>query len=144
MNKQFIIYGVTILLLLLELSGCFDDNNIDKKNGENLELNEFIGRWKTSIYYYDINGTKYDEQPSNSTFYTNGTMGSESVENNETIWTPYTVENNKICFGEVTDEDYICYDYAFSEDGTLASLEVVWQDPYYGDVYHIFIDMIKY
>jgi len=141
MKKQLIIYGITILLLILGLSGCLDDN--DKENGVNPELKVFIGKWKTTIYYYDINGTKYDEQPSNSTFYTNGTMGSESAYDDEIIWTPYVIQDNQICLGEVNSSDYYCYNYEFSDDGTEGTLWSYIQDPNSGDEYEIVVEMIK-
>jgi len=141
MKKQLIICGVTIVLLMLGFSGCLD--NDDKENGENPEVNVFIGKWKTTIYYYDINGTKYDEQPSNSTFYTNGTMGSESAYDDEIIWTPYVIENNQICLGEANSSDYYCYDYEFSDDGTEVTLWTYVQDPNSGDEYEIVVEMIK-
>ena len=47
MKKQLIIYVVTILLLVLGFSGCLEDSNKDKENGESSEDNLFIGKWKT-------------------------------------------------------------------------------------------------
>ena len=140
MKKEFIVCGVTTLLLIIGLSGCFEDNNKD-----NTQDNLFIGKWKTTIYYYDENGTRYDENPSNSTFYNNGTMGSESVENNEIIWTHFSIESNQICFGEVDDPEYLCYYYEFSDDGTQATLWTYVTDPYsdYGETYELVIEMTK-
>ena len=140
MKKEFIICIVTILLLILGLSGCLED-----KNEDNTKDNLFIGKWKTTIYYFDENGTKHDEKPSNSTFYNNGTMGSESIENNEIIWTPYAIENNQICFGEVNDSEYLCYYYEFLEEGKQATLWTYVTNPYsdYGETYELIIEMTK-
>jgi len=145
MKKQLIIGGVTIILLTLGLSGCLDDGNKDTENGDNPESNIFIGRWKTTIYSFDRNGTRYDELPSNSTFYNNGTMGSESVEDDEIIWTPYSLENDQICFGEATASEYLCYDYEFSNNGTKVTLWTYVTDPYseYGDTYELVVEMTK-
>jgi hypothetical protein len=145
MKKQFIVIGATILLLVLGISGCLEDSNKNKENGQSPEVNVFIGKWKTTIYYYDENGTKYDEKPSNSTFYTNGTMGSESVEDNETIWTPYAIENNQICLGEADVTEYYCYYYNFSTDETQARLWTYVTNPYSetGETYEVVIEMIK-
>jgi hypothetical protein len=145
MKKQLIIIVVTIVLLMFGLSGCFEDSNKDKENGENSEVNAFIGKWKTTIYYYAENGTRYDEPSSNSTFYTNSTMGSESVEADEIIWTPYVIENNQICLGEANASDYLCYYYNFSDDGTEATLITYFQDPNSesGETYEIVVKMIK-
>ena len=140
MKKKLILFGVTILLLTLVLSGCLEDDN---KN--NTKSNLFIGEWETTIYYFDENGTRHDEKSSSSTFYNNGTMGSESVENNEIIWTPYTIENDQICFGEVNDSEYLCYYYEFLEEGKQAKLLTYVTNPYsdYGETYEIVIEMTK-
>jgi len=145
MKKQLIIGGVTIILFTLGLSGCLDDGNKDTENGDNSESNIFIGKWKTTIYYYDINGTRYDEQPSNSTFYINGTMGSESVEDDEIIWTPYSLENDQICFGEATASEYYCYDYEFSDNETKVILWTYVTNPYSeeGETYELVVEMTK-
>jgi len=103
----------------------------------------FIGKWKTTIYSYDQNGTRYDEQPSNSTFYNNGTMGSESVENDEIIWTPYVLENTQICFGEANASEYYCYDYEFSDNGTKVILWTYVTNPDSGETYELVVEMIK-
>ena len=140
MKKELIIFGITILLLTLVSSGCLEDNN---KN--NTKSNLFIGEWETTIYYFDENGTRHDEKSSKSTFYNNDTMGSESVENNEIIWTPYTIENDQICFGEVNDSEYLCYYYEFLEEGKQAKLLTYVTNPYsdYGETYEIVIEMTK-
>ena len=145
MKKQLIIYIVTILLLILGFSGCLEDSNKDKQNNESSEINLFIGKWKTVPYYFDENGTRYDDQPSNSTFYNNGTMGSESIEDNEIIWTPFVIKNNQICFGEVNTSEYLCYNYEFSNNGTKAKLVTYVTNPYseYGEIYELVIEMIK-
>jgi hypothetical protein len=141
MMKKIIIFVVTILLLTLKLSGCLEDDN---KN--NTKSNLFIGEWETTIYYFDENGTRHDEKPSNSTFYNNGTMGSESVENNKIIWTPFEIENNQICFGEVNDPEYLCYYYEFLEEGKQATLWTYVPNPYsdYDEgAYELYIEMTK-
>lgn len=144
MKKLFIICGVTILLLILGLSGCLDSNK-DKENGKSSEVNLFIGKWKTTIYYLDENGTGYDQPSSNSTFYTNGTMGADSVEGNETIWTPYAIENDQICMGDANDSAYLCYYYEFSNNETKVTLESYFQNPNSdtGETYRIVVEMIK-
>jgi hypothetical protein len=106
------------------------------------ETNLFIGKWKTAPYQVYQNGTRYDGIPSNSTFYTNGTMGSEEVIDDEIIWTPYVIENNQICFGEANASDYYCYDYEFSDNGTKAILGTYDTDPY-GDTYEFVVEMTK-
>jgi hypothetical protein len=143
MKKQLITGGVIILLLMLGLSGCFGDSNKEKENGESSEINLFIGKWKTTIYYFDINGTRFDEPSSNSTFYNNGTMGSESIEADEIVWTPYVIENNQICLGEANALDYYCYNYEFSNNGTKATLWTYVTDPYSGETYELVVEMIK-
>jgi hypothetical protein len=145
MKKQLIIIGAAILFLALGLSGCFGDSNKDKENGESSEVNLFIGKWKTTIYYFDENETRFDKPSSNSTFYNNGTMGSESVEDDEIIWTPYVIENDQICLGEANDSEYFCYNYEISNTGTKATLVTYFQDPYSdsGETYKIVIEMNK-
>jgi len=145
MKKQLIVIGIAILLLILGLSGCLGDGNKDTENGENSEINEFIGKWKTTPYDVYENGTRYNETSSYSTFYTNGTMGSESVEGNETIWTPYTIENKQICFGDANDSGYLCYDYNFSDDGTQAKLWTYVTNPYSesGEAIWVVVEMMK-
>jgi len=71
-----------------------------KENGENLEVNLFIGTWKTTPYLIE-NGTRYNELSSNPTFYNNGSRRSESIYDDEIMWNPYIIENNQICLGEV-------------------------------------------
>jgi len=136
---------IAVLLLNIVFSGCFEDSTKDKENGKISEVNPFIGKWKTIIYYFDENGVRYDEQPSNSTFYNNGTKGSESVEDNEIIWTPFVIEKNQICFGEINDPDYLCYTYEFSNNGTKAILITYFTNPYseYGETYELVIEMTK-
>jgi len=143
MKKLLIICIVTILLFVVGFSGCFEDSNKDKENSENSEVNVFIGKWKTTIYYVEENGTRHDEQPSNSTFYINGTMGSVSVEDNEIIWTPYVIENNQICIGEADALDYYCYDFEFSNNGTKARLWTYITNSDYGETLLYVIEMIK-
>ena len=143
MKKQLIIVGVIIVLLMIGFSGCLEDSNKDKENGESPEINEFIGKWKTTIYYYDENGTRYNETSSNSIFYTNGTMGSESVVDNVSIWTPYVIENNQICIGEVNAEDYYCYDFEFSNNGTKVKLWTYITYSDYGETLLYIIEMVK-
>ena len=145
MKKQLIIYVVTILLLILGFIGCLEDSNKDKENGESPEINLFIGKWKTILYYFDENETRYDEQSSNSTFYNNGTMGSESVEDDTIIWTPYAIESNQICFGKINTSEYFCYNYEFSNNGTKAILMSYFTNPYseYEETYQLVIEMIK-
>ena len=145
MKKQLIIYIVTILLFVLGFSGCLEDSNKDKENGENSDDNLFIGKWKTKLYYFDENGTRYEEQSSNSTFYNNGTMGSESVEDDTIIWTPFVIDNNQICFGEANTSEYYCYNYEFSNNGTKAILMTYITNPYseYEETYQLIIEMIK-
>lgn len=143
MKKQLIVVGMTMLLFILLLSGCFENSNEDKENGESPEVKLFLGKWRTTIYYYDQNETRYDSNSSNSTFYNNGTMGSESVEDDKIIWTPYVIDNNQICLGEVNALDYLCYNYEFSNTGNEATLMAYYQDPNYGDTYRIVIEMIK-
>jgi hypothetical protein len=149
MKKQLIICGITILLLMLGLSGCLnnsnDNSNKDKGNGQNSEVNLFIGKWKTIPHVVYANGSIFNESSSNSTFYNNGTMGSESVENKEIIWTPYTINNNQICLGEANASEYLCYNYEFSDNGTNAILVAEYTDPYSdsGDTIEIVIEMTK-
>jgi len=142
MKKQLIIIGAAILLLALGLSGCFEDSNKDKGNGESLEDNLFIGMWKTTPYLIE-NGTRIDEPSSNATFYNNGTMRSESVYDDVIMWTPYIIENNQICLGETGASDYYCYDFEFSNNGTKVTLYTIFQDPDTGDTYELFVEMIK-
>jgi hypothetical protein len=145
MKKQLIIGGVIIVLLMLGFSGCFEDSNKDKENGVSPEAKLFIGTWKTSPYDVYENGTRYNETASNSTFYTNGTMGSESVEDNQIIWTSYTIENNQICFGDANNTEYLCYNYNFSDDGTQATLWTYVTNPYSdsGETIWVVVEMMK-
>jgi len=142
MKKQLIVIGAAILLLALGLSGCFGDNNKDKENGESSEVNSFIGMWKTTPYRIE-NGTRIDEPSSNATIYNNGTMRTESVYDNEIMWTPYIIENNQICFGEAGASDYYCYDFEFSNNGTKVTLVTIFQDPDTGETFELFVEMIK-
>ena len=75
MKKQLIVIGMTILLLILGLSGCFEDSNKDKENGENPEVKLFIGKWRTTIYYLIKMEQDMIQHSSNSTFYNNGYYG---------------------------------------------------------------------
>ncbi len=143
MKKQLIISGVLIVLLLLGVSGCFEDSNKDKENDISPEVKLFLGKWKTIIYYYDVNGTRYDEQSSNSTFYTNGTMGSESAYEDVLIWTPYVIQDNQICLGEANATSYSCYYYEFSDDETEATLWTYFTEEYSGEMYEIVVEMTK-
>lgn len=145
MKKQLILYVVTILLLLLGFSGCMEDSNKDKENNDTSEVNLFIGKWKTTPYIIYENGTTYDDQPSKSTFYSNGTMGSESIEDDTIIWTPFVIENNQICFGDYNDSEHLCYNYEFSNNGTKAILITYFTNPYseYEETYQLVVEMIK-
>ena len=124
MKKQLIISTVTIVLLLLGFSGCFEDSNKDKENGISPEVKLFLGKWKTTIYCLMKMEQDMMKQSSNSTFYTNGTMGSESAyEGDEMIWTPYVIQNNQICLGEANDYRVILVIIMnFSDDETEATL----------------------
>lgn len=144
MKKLLIMLGVTIIFLNLGFCGCLD-NNQDNNNDKSSDFNLFIGKWKNIIYYFDEYGERYDEPSSNTTFYNNGSMASESVENDELIWTSFNLENNQICLGEINDPDYLCYDYEFSNNGTKARLITYFTDPYseYGETYMLVIELIK-
>ena len=145
MKKLLIISTITIVLLLLGFSGCFGDSNEDKENGVSPVVKLFIGKWKTTPYIVYENGTRSNETSSNSTFYTNGTMGSESVQDDEIIWTPYTIENNQICLGDANDSEYLCYNYNFSDDGTQATLWTSVTNPYSdsGETIWVVVEMMK-
>lgn len=144
MKKWLIIGVLTIFLIILGFSGCLNNNsdNNNKNNGGNSEGNLFIGTWKDTPYTIE-NGTRKNQSSSNVTFYYNGTMRTESVYDEEILWTPYIIKNNQICFGAVNDPEYLCYNYIFSNNNTKVLLDATIEDQEAGFSYELFVELIK-
>jgi hypothetical protein len=138
MKKQLIVLLLSVPIICIAFSGCFGTSSDDEKN--KIEGNTFIGTWETYPYYY-VYGNRINETPSTATIYENGTMRTESVVNDEIIWNPYTIENNKFCMGEPSDS--FCYDYEFSNNGNKVILSTVYQDEETGEWINFFVDLIR-
>jgi hypothetical protein len=107
MKKQLILIGIAVILIVVGLSGCFENNN-EKKNIVNDDTSKFIGTWR----YLQDNSTE-----SLWTFYDNGSVKIvvtylyEDLPKNDTIWENFTVENNKLCLIFSDSPDCLVYKF---------------------------------
>jgi len=113
MKKQLVIIGIAALFLTVGMCGCIE-------NGKNANLEseivKFIGTWKMEI------GSELTELT--VTFYRNGSYKSidKRFDENGTIlsidiaWTPYYLENGKMCYKHEFYDSYNCLDYEFSDN----------------------------
>jgi hypothetical protein len=130
------IFGMVVLVIVVELNGCIEQ----KDNTENSVENLFIGTWKTTPYY-TIEGERFEEPSSTATIFENGTMRSESVYEEITMWNPYTLDDTYFCLGDI--QNVTCYKYSFSDNGDMITLFTPYQDPYTGENIEIFIELNK-
>ena len=112
---------MTAVLLAIGLSGCIQaDNNTNAG-----DITKFIGTWELQPYP--------GSDPNDLTtyiFYQNGSLVSTFIDydgENHTGWADYSLENGKVCMkthphGAITDDDYYCYDYEFSQKNTQLTL----------------------
>jgi len=131
MKKSRLIIYVTLLLIGVLLSGCFEKNSNDGK--QPLE-NSVIGDWE--IFR---TATDYEFW----SFYTNGSAKNTITENVEgtimttIVWYEYTKDNSSVCFSAKNESadspNYfsMCFSYRFSDDTThliLSSNNIVIMD----------------
>jgi hypothetical protein len=111
MNKQFIIIGVVLLLLIVGLSGCSTENNNENQlnNPLTTEMGRFIGLWKTNPE--NINWT--------FNFFSNGTF--QRMEG--VVGGNYTIKEGKLVL-TYSDEIWMgdTFDYFFSDGNTTLTL----------------------
>lgn len=136
MKKEFFIIGVIFFLIVVGLNGCIGNQD----NKENIVENSFIGTWKSNPYYF-VGGERYDEPSSTAIIYENGTMRSESVYEEKTMWNPYTLDDTNYCLGDI--ENVTCYTYTFSNNGDTITLFTIYPDPYTGENIELFIELTK-
>ena len=132
MKKSRQIFCITLLLIGVLLTGCFEKNANDGKQQTN--ENSVIGDWE--IFR---TATDYEFW----SFYTNGSAKDTITEDVEgkimttIVWYEYTKDNSSVCFSatnESTDSpNYfsMCFSYEFSDDAThliLSSNNIVIMD----------------
>ena len=114
MNKKLLAIGLTLLYLIVGLSGCNEPSN-----NSTYEKSDFIGTWMASEESHDKNhpGTMYYTW----SFYKNDTVLIETRLVNETFnesiasWNEFQLKDEKLIF-EVPQGSPIEYTYSFSED----------------------------
>lgn len=90
MNKRLSVLGIcAVILLIVFSSGCFEDDNSDKKNDGNKELDKFIGTW-VGEWDWGNNLTSNETW----TFYTNRTI--KIVDEFGVDWGTYELEDGKL------------------------------------------------
>jgi len=57
------------------------------------------------------------------------------------MWNPYTLDDTYFCLGDV--QNFTCYTYTFSENGSMITLYTIYQDPYTGENVEIYVELIK-
>jgi len=129
-NKKIIITTACIILLFvvsifgLNMFSIISDDS--EGVGKNLtEKDKLIGEWETQDSINDDNILQ------SYIFYENDTLLSTYITYNtgETHigWADYYFEEGKLCMkthphGAITDDDFYCYDYSFSEKNTQITL----------------------
>lgn len=110
MKKQIIICGITLFLIIVGLTGCFDNNsdgnNDNNGNGGTLD-NRFFGRWKRN-----------DSDDDFLEFKSNGSAYAEKA--GVTITGTWEVEDNIICIYSSEEDD--CERFIFSNENTTFSI----------------------
>jgi len=118
------IFCITLLLISVCLSGCYEKNNDDGTQQDNTN-NKFIGDWESfrSSSDYEI-----------WSFYTNGsaknilTQDFEGQPMTTISWFDYTKDNTSVCFSTKNESpgspNYIslCFTYSFSDNTTHLTL----------------------
>ena len=138
-RNLIIIVGITLVLMIVGLSGCFEENN--KKDDEKSSIeNTLIGSWETYPYYYE-NGVRVNDTASIATIYKNGTMASKSVIDDSTIWNSYSMINDQFCLG--TEPNVYCYDIEFFDHGNRVILSTYYEDPETGLTNQLFVELIR-
>jgi hypothetical protein len=124
METSRLMFYMTIVLIGLCLSGCYEKSTTDGNQQHNTN-NSFIGDWELvrSVSDYET-----------WSFYTNGSARNiitQDFENQSTttvLWYDYTKDNMSICFStkdqSIGDPNYIsiCFSYSFSENSTRLTL----------------------
>jgi len=103
MKKQFVIFGIIILLIVIGLSGCSENKD-----------NRFIGTWKR-------------QEPSTKlTFFSDGTLTQDFIEGYEGNW---EIKNGKIILSFSNNQatkEYL-YDFSFSNNDKTFTLTAIQQ-----------------
>ena len=101
MKKQLVILGLVVLLLVIGLSGCVDNQD---------ERNKFVGTWKHESTYNTII----------IVFFSNGTYETQG----QPIYDvgSYGVKNGKISLSPSNTNLVLIYDYSFSNDNQKFTL----------------------
>ena len=136
MKKFLILIGIIFFLLAVGFTGCTENKDKNEKKVEN----SFIGTWSSNPYYI-VGGERNDEPSSTAIIYENGTMRSESVYEDITMWNPYTLDDKYFCLGDI--QNVTCYTYKFSENGSMITLYIKLQDPYTGEDVDFYVELIK-
>ncbi|MDG6219422.1 MAG: hypothetical protein QCI00_08275 [Candidatus Thermoplasmatota archaeon] len=100
MNKKFIVIGITLVFLVLGLSGCTEQQTIKD------DTSRFLGSWRYSEYEYIENLWSFND---------NGTIAVSVYYVNLSaydppLWINYEIKNNQLCMPTG------CYDYEFLDD----------------------------
>ena len=117
MKKQLVIIGITLLFLVIGLSGCSTQNDNENQDNNTLdpEKNRFIGTW--------VN-TSTSGKTNTIIFYSNGTFSAPLLQQNGA----WDVKNNTLVYKEtaVNGSEYTFeYTYIFSNNNrTLAVTDI--------------------
>jgi hypothetical protein len=110
MKKQLHIFGITLLLLTIGLSGCTDNNLSSKSNEEKI-----IGKWKAT--FPNTNVTPI------SNFYINGSFLVTIA--GQTAWATYAMTDDTLAFSVQGSSETTTLEYTFSNnDNRLTCIEV--------------------
>lgn len=113
MRKQIVIFGIIILLIIVGLSGCFENN----QSNENNEKNRFVGTWMLPGNVVNLTDTYF----SDGTFTENvGGSGTYDIKDGKLVKT-YTNGNSR------------AYSYSFSNNDKTLTLTRVGSS--YPEVY---------
>jgi hypothetical protein len=127
MNKNLVIFGITILLICVGLCGCFgDENGIS-------EQDYFIGKWVDDSYT-QLEGENNPKMFMQYIFYVNGSLQWTSYFSDDTgsnymliSWQNYLIRDGKLNIeGEIPDTGQpieICFKYKFLKDYKQIRLE---------------------
>ncbi len=129
LKKQLVMLGIAILLLVVGLSGC-EENNTTQNDDIDIEK-MILGSWKSIEVTQTANGGYIsgdaDSINRTVTFYDNGTKKiSAGRIYQKTHWGEYRIENNKL-IGQFFYQATSC-DFSISGDGKY--LTCIWIGPW--------------
>lgn len=108
MKKQTIIVGITLVFIIVGLTGCFED---DSGNGDNNEADDsrFVGEW------LDEDSGELLLFKSNGSYYVKNSYLSEPI-----YISPWEVKGDELCF--ILSSGESCLSFEFSNDYKTLSI----------------------